>query len=629
MKIDVKENRITIFEPHFESRHMGQLLFWKFKKDKDADFLFLDSNDVPSSLHKVVSFFDGQSLSYEVTDAVKSFLETTQKSHKDFSHRKESLRKFKTGDFERDQYAEFEKFLNANIPRKLKPHQKKAALHLYQAQNGANFSVPGSGKTSVVLSVYEKLRLEGVVDTLFVVGPPASFGPWKHEFQATLGRIPKYQILAGGDKSTRKREYYPDASGKSELYLSTFQTVLRDQKEVLNLFRSSHIKVFLVVDEAHYIKQLDGNWANAILNIAKGSVVRCALTGTPIPKSYTDIFNIFDFLWPENQPLDSESKYKILNAEKNNRMDEARTILDEKVGPLFYRVRKSDLGLTKPIFYAPTLIQMNTYERKIYDVIENKVKEKTITDNFNDIELVLKLRRGRIIRLRQAVSYVGLLKTAIEGYDELLYSENSDVAKYISGYDSYEVPAKLEHLLKMLTELRDKKEKVVIWSNFIETINLISRLVKKAGFYNKVIYGKTPIQQTTITEEESREKIRNEFVDPNSGLDVLIANPAACAESISLHTTCHNAIYYDLSYNCAQYLQSLDRIHRVGGSESISSHYYFFQYADTFESDIKENLDIKAERMYQLIDQDYGIYSLDMFEDEENNAYERLFKGKN
>ena len=136
------------------------------------------------------------------------------------------------------------------------------------------------------------------------------------------------------------------------------------------------------------------------------------------------------------------------------------------------------------------------------------------------------------------------------------------------------------------------------------------------------------LNELPLKEEETREDIRNEFVDPNSGLDILIANPAACSESISLHKTCFHAIYYDLSYNCAQYLQSLDRIHRVGGSEKKQANYYFLQYKHTIDRDIKNNLDEKAKRMYDLIEKDYSIYSLDMFEEvnEDISAYDRLFR---
>ena len=47
--------------------------------------------------------------------------------------------------------------------------------------------VPGSGKTTVVLAVFEHLRQLGDIDALFVVGPPACFAPWQHEYCSTLG----------------------------------------------------------------------------------------------------------------------------------------------------------------------------------------------------------------------------------------------------------------------------------------------------------------------------------------------------------------------------------------------------------------------------------------------------------
>ena len=70
----------------------------------------------------------------------------------------------------------------------------------------------------------------------------------------------------------------------------------------------------------------------------------------------------------------------------------------------------------------------------------------------------------------------------------------------------------------------------------------------------------------------------------------------------------------------------LDRIHRVGGSENQEAYYYILQYEDTIDPDIYSNLDQKAQRMYAIIEGDYNIYSLDMFEDsDELAAYKQLF----
>ena len=269
---------------------------------------------------------------------------------------------------------------------------------------------------------------------------------------------------------------------------------------------------------------------------------------------------------------------------------------------------------------------MNKYEKLIYDLIENRIVEFSKEDYLKNTEVVKRLRRGRIIRLRQCVSYPHLLLNAVEGYDEDVLGGETDLVRIINKYNDFEKPAKLEYLLRTLRETNSQGEKVIVWSNFVSTIELIQKLLKDNNINSKSIYGKTPIEQQSINEEETREKIRKVFLDTKSGINVLIANPAACAESISLHTTCHKAIYYDLSYNCSQYLQSLDRIHRVGGSENVDTHYYFLQYDNTIDEDISKNLKEKADRMNSLIEEDYSIYNLDMFEgDDDEQAYIHLF----
>ena len=63
--------------------------------------------------------------------------------------------------------------------------------------------------------------------------------------------------------------------------------------------------------------------------------------------------------------------------------------------------------------------------------------------------------------------------------------------------------------------------------------------------------------------DETRERVLHEFLT-HDGPAVFITNPASCSESISLHHACHDAIYLDRTYDAALYLQSIDRIHRLG-----------------------------------------------------------------
>ena len=611
----------------FNAAQLGQLHFWGYKPHQERGFYRCETPDPAISLSKLTDYFISDKVLFTLSEPAERLLSSHQTSTSELVALMDKAARYKNGLLGVAEFNEFVQFAKQNIPRSLRDHQLKAAFHLTILGNGANFSVPGSGKTAVVLTFFEWLRVAGKVNTLVVIGPPACFGPWKTEFTETLGRVPRVVTLAGGDQLQRKANYYSAGEDRADLYLTTFQTLLNDERELTLLLSSKGTTSLLVIDEAHYVKQLNGAWASAVLRVAKFATFRCALTGTPMPRSYTDIFNMIDFLSPEVPPLAPDTKLRIQILEQEKHADQVKEILDQRVGPLTYRVRKSDLGLTAPIFHPPIVIPMKENERTLYDAVLTSIKHYSKEDYVRNIELVRRLCKGRMTRLRQCLSYAKLLQSSLLDYDEQLVPEGSQLFDILTSYDNLETPGKIDGLLQLVKGIRSRQEKVVIWSNFRETLRLISNNIRHQGYRCEMIYGDTPTESTTYSEELTREQIRDEFVSESRGLDILIANPAACAESISLHRTCHNAVYYDLSYNCAQYLQSLDRIHRVGGSETTYAHYYFLQYADSIDQDILENLRQKATRMYAVIEQDFPVYNLDMFEDDDGQAaYDRLFR---
>ncbi len=608
---------------------ISQLNFWGFRTYEGEFNLSLASSKPGPIIAKVANYLQKENVAYEISENVSHILENQRQLDTEYEDVLRSARCFKSNIFNRVAFNNFVSFTRTALVRNLREHQIKAAFHLLTARNGANFSVPGSGKTSVVLVVYEYLRQQQFVNCLFVVGPPSCFGPWRTEFEETLGRSPIFEILSGGDMISRKAKYFKPSRERAELYLSTYHTLLNDLQDVSTFFSRQNSNIFFVVDEAHYMKQPDGEWADALLRIAPLAQIRVVLTGTPMPRSYIDIFNLFDFLWPSNPPLSNSQKIQIELAEQRNDPDTAISVFENTVEPLIYRVRKSDLGLLPPCFHPPIQVQMNQYERKIYNAIMKRIRGWSKEDFLKNIDLVHRLRRGRMIRIRQSLSYCATLNSGITDYDENIFLDDSYLARIIHEYENIEIPAKIATLKGLISELLKRNQKVIVWANFRATLHLIKRAIVSMNHRCDMIYGDTPTQNTPTSEERSREVIRDEFVDPESGLNVLIANPAACAESISLHKTCFHAVYYDLSYNCAQYLQSLDRIHRVGGSENNIANYYFLQYTDTMETDIKHNLDSKAQKMYKVVDKEFPIYSLNMFEDEDDaQAYRRLFLGQ-
>src|SRR5699024_11561600 len=96
-------------------------------------------------------------------------------------------------------------------------------------------------------------------------------------------------------------------------------------------------------------------------------------------------------------------------------------------------------------------------------------------------------------------------------------------------------------------------KKVIVWCIFVSSLKELERLCMEANIKVKCIYGEVVL--------EERLKLIDQF--RNGEIDVLITNPHTLAESVSLHTVCHDAIYYEYSFNLVHLLQSKDRIHQI------------------------------------------------------------------
>jgi hypothetical protein len=104
---------------------------------------------------------------------------------------------------------------------------------------------------------------------------------------------------------------------------------------------------------------------------------------------------------------------------------------------------------------------------------------------------------------------------------------------------------------------------------------------------------------------DTREEIIERFLAETDPA-VLITNPASCSESISLHRSCHNAIYLDRTYDCALFLQSIDRIHRLGLPPHVSVTIHILtatlQGEPTIDHLVDAALIRKSDRMRQLLE---------------------------
>lgn len=511
---------------------------------------------------------------------------------------------------------EFKRFKNSLIDnmknRILYELQMLAAYHLAFSQNACNFSVPGAGKTSIVYGAYAYLHNlpkddSKRIDCMLIISPLNAFAPWEMEYEECFGKKATSKRLAGKINLEEKKQYLYEIN-PAEITLLSYASVISLVNELIYFLKKN--RVMVILDEAHRIKNIQGGIiSQSIMSLAGYCKSRVVLTGTPAPNGYEDLYNLFKFIWPTKD---------IIKFHVGQLRDMSRTIEDPRVGglldaisPYFVRIKKSDLRIPPAINHSPILVEMKSSQRKIYDYIENKYIGDIVKNK--DQQFKNELIKARMIRLMQAATNPTLLRqplkefAKIENIDFSGVQDDSEMLKEILRYSSNEIPAKYERAKEIIEKIISEGGKVIVWACYIKNIELFKEYLDSQGIASRILYGATPVAGDDSSEEDeeysmTREAIVKEFHNFDSSFRVIIANPFAVSESISLHKACHNAIYLERSFNAAHFLQSKDRIHRYGLEQGIETHYYYLVSADTIDGTIHQRLLEKEHRLIEIIE---------------------------
>jgi len=523
------------------------------------------------------------------------------------------------------------------LGRRLYDLQLLAAFHLAFSQNSANFSAPGVGKTTIVYGAFAYLNSLSendpkYVNKLVVIGPLSSFGPWESEFKECFGRRAKSHRLSGGvSPDIRKRILYSELPEykNADLLLATYQSIPHEIHNLQHFLTRPWNKVMLVLDEAHKVKNADGGlWAESVLELSRLGSARVVLTGTPAPNGYEDLFNLFRFIWPDHDVI----KYHLqhLRDMSQNPFDSRIEKLIQNVSPFFIRIRKSDLGLPKPIENLPIEVPMGPVQEQIYRFIEDKYISY-VSGQGSASWLRDTLTKARLIRLMQAATNPALLRGPLDsamlgedvGLTGSLFIDDAEILSQVQGYDSHETPAKFLEAARLIKEIlsSDPSNKIVVWCVFVGNLFALSDVLAREGIEVRLLYGGTPTEtDDSDSGIETREGIVAEFQSASSRFRVVLANPAAVGESISLHKTCRHAIYVEKNFNAAAFLQSKDRIHRYGLPPDAKVNYYYLLSSNSVDSTVHARLLQKEAAMMKVLEsKEIPLISLNMESGEEEN----------
>ena len=442
--------------------------------------------------------------------------------------------------------------------------------------NGANFSVPGAGKTNALLALHALERIKRPSIRLLVVCPRNAMVSWDEEVRDCYGDEWEIVRLEGGKKKIELA-----LEERPRISIISYQQV-RGVVEQITRFMDAE-PVHLVLDESHRIKAGANSLQGAAsLELAAHAVRRDLLSGTPMPQGFSDLEAQFQFLWPSLSLFGGVPE----NVDPEQQIEMANKL----IRPLFVRTTKRELGLKKPhLKYHP--IEMSPEQSEIYDLLKSETARFFANLIPEDKDQLRKIGK-QIMRILQFCSDPELLRNGLaptERHGEL-YQRLSRC--------THQPTAKANFLRAIVSGiLASPGEKVVIWSTFVDQIERLVKVFEEYGATS--IHGGIPTgSDSDLSFREGRLKRFKE----DASCRVLVANPSACGEGISLHKTAHHAIYFDRSFNAAHFLQSIDRIHRRGLDKDIETYVHILVLRDTIEEAVRDRLSKKIESLQALLD---------------------------
>lgn len=447
----------------------------------------------------------------------------------------------------------------------LNEFQRRDIAKLLSLQHGANFSVPGAGKTRVGLAVYAAQKEQGKASRLLVVCPKSAYESWRYETAVCLRYPLRTHVLDGSMDQW------------AEVLIVNYERLDRSLARLASWLKAA--PSMIILDEAHRMKLgARGTYGAACMALGPLATRRMILTGTPAPNGSKDLENLLGFVWP------GHGQRTVVQAVAGGDLAYASSVLR----PLFTRTTKQELGLP-PMQLKMRYVDMPPLHKEIYASLVGGMSDGTARDDLSSLGKTA-------LRLLMAATSPALLLEGGSRYEPLAYQlppldipQGSSLYSLMQKLPDYELSPKYKEAVTIVAENAARGRKTLVWTTFVRSLTTLERMLDKFG--PAVVYG------GTVDRDEQLRRFRE---DPSCM--VLISNPATLGEGISLHHVCHDAVYVDRDFVAGRFLQSLDRIHRLGLAPDTDTRVTVLAARDTVDQVVEVRLDQKLEFMGRILD---------------------------
>ncbi|GHV41628.1 hypothetical protein FACS189490_08900 [Clostridia bacterium] len=415
----------------------------------------------------------------------------------------------------------------------------------------------GLGKTVQVLALLDKLREKNKDFKTLLVVPASLLVNWQKEAAKFAPKLRVCLVHGAGAEVD-----IDDA----DLFVTTYGMVARSEK------LAEHKWDMLILDEAQAIKNPGVKQTQAVKKLQ--AVSKVAVTGTPIENRLSDLWSLFDFL--NAGLLGSAKEFKSFSG-RLKESPEGYAKLRGAVSPFILRRLKTDKSVISDLPDKNEMKRFTTLTKRqvaLYNALVKELERSLIDDQtMTGIQ-----RKGRVL------AAIMKFKQICNHPDQ--YNGQGAFAPKHSG--------KFDTLAEICETIRDKRESVLVFTQFREMCNPLSSYLETV-FERKglVIHGgTTPKRRGAIVEQ-----FNSEYVP------FMVLSLKAGGVGLNL-TSANHVVHFDRWWNPAIESQATDRAFRIGQTKDVMV--YKFVTTGTIEEKIDGIIESKTKLAKDVISESAG-----------------------
>nr|XP_001389337.2 chromatin remodeling complex subunit (Chd3) [Aspergillus niger CBS 513.88] len=420
----------------------------------------------------------------------------------------------------------------------------------YKQQNAILADEMGLGKTIQVIGLIATLVQYHKCWPFLIVVPNSTCPNWRKEIKTWVPslRVVTYYGSAFSRKLAQDYEMFADddTSLRCHVVVASYETLVDDASRRL---LSKVPWAGLIVDEGQRLKNDKSQLYDALSRIR--FPFKILLTGTPLQNNIRELFNLLQFCDPSKRADDLENEYGDLSTE--NILE-----LHNMIRPFFLRRTKAQvLSFLPPVAQIIVPVSMTTVQKKLYKFIlaKNPQLIKAIFQRKEGTRALKQTEKHNLnnilMQLRKCLCHPFVYSRAIE-------EKTSNAA--VSHRHLVDAAAKFQLLELMLPKLKNRGHRVLIFSQFLENLDIIEDFLEGVGLTYLRLDGRMSSleKQKTIDAYNAEESPYFAFLlsTRSGGVGINLA-------------TADTVIIMDPDFNPHQDMQALSRAHRIGQKNKV------------------------------------------------------------